>query len=165
MTGKVIRVLSHSEFEAEIDAEVGDIVKAGDIVAIITSIYQEEPDYVKYLNELERDEIRRFLPDISEGKKIARCIPLCRTDLQEPRSTPKIGDTVEKIDDNFLRQIHYANGEFRVPYLISLLNRCNDVGIVRSLVLRLMDLIPEEKDLLEIILAEIEYNRMKGVEL
>jgi len=163
--GKVVRVINHSEFEAEMDAEVGDVVKAGDIVAIVASIYQEEPDYVKYLNELEKEEIRMFMPDISEGKKIAKCISLCRMDLQEPRNTPKIGDIVEKVDDNFLRQMHYVNGEIRIPYLIPLLNKCNDVGIVRSLVLRLMDLIPEEKELLEIILAEIEYSRMRGVEL
>jgi hypothetical protein len=28
-----------------------------------------------------------------------------------------------------------------------------------------MDLVPEERELLEIILAEIEYNRMRSVEL
>jgi DNA-directed RNA polymerase subunit F len=163
--GKVLKVLSHSEFEAGIDAEVGDIVKAGDIVAIVSSIHQEEPEYIKYLSELEKEEIRRFLPDISEGKKIARCIALCKTNLSEARHAPKIGEEVERVEDGFLRQIHYANGELRMPYLIFLLQRCRDVGVTRSLILKLMDLIPEERDLLEIILAEIEYSRMRGVEL
>lgn len=167
MIGKVIRVLSHSEFEAEVeDVSVGDIVLCGDILAIVASVYQEEPEYAKYLGELDREEIRRFMPDISEGKKVARCISLCRINLDEPRTAPKIGDTLKPVSDEMLRNIHYSNGEFRIPYLIPLIERCKkDISLVRSLLMRLMEIIPEERDLLEIILAEIEYNRMKGVEL
>jgi hypothetical protein len=164
MAGRVVRVLSHSEFEAEIDTEVGEVVKAGDVIAIVISVYQEEIEYLKYLGELEKEEILRFLPDVSEGKKVAKCISLCRADLEEPRKAPKIGDVVEKIEDEALKQMHYTNGEFRAPYLVSLLGRC-DISIVKSFILRLMDLVPEERELLEIILAEIEYNRMRSVEL
>lgn len=167
MLGRVIRVISHSEFEAEVgDVSVGDIVLCGDILAIVASVYQEEPEYAKYLGELDREEIRRFMPDISEGKKVARCIALCKMDLGEPRTAPKIGDELKPVSDEMLRSIHYSNGEFRIPYLIPLMERCRrDISLIRSLLMRLMDVIPEERDLLEIILAEIEYNRMKGVEL
>ncbi|AEA46705.1 hypothetical protein [Archaeoglobus veneficus] len=163
--GRVVRVLSHAEFEAELDAEAGDVVRAGDIIAVVTSIHQEEPDYVKYLSDLEKEEIKKFLPDVAEGKKIAKCVVLCRADLSEARKSPKIGENVEKVDDIFLRELHFSSGEFRIPYLIPLLQKCKDVSIARSLLYRLMELIPEEKELLKIILAEIEYSMMRGVEL
>ena len=162
--GRVLRVLSHSEFEAELDADAGDIVKVGDIIAIVTSIHQEEPEYVKYLSDLEREEIRKFLPDVAEGKKIAKCVVLCREDLSEARKSPRIGEDVVKVNDTFLRELHFANGEFRIPYLIPLLQKCKDISIARSLLSRLMELIPEEKELLDIIMAEIEYSMMKNVE-
>jgi DNA-directed RNA polymerase subunit F len=167
MLGKVVRVLSHSEFEAEVeDVSVGDIVLCGDILAIIASIYQEEPEYAKYLSELDKEEIKSFIPDVSEEKKIARCISLCKINLEEPKTAPKVGEKLEAVDDEFLRNVHYANGEFRIPYLIPLMEKCKrDIGLVRSLLMRLMEIVPEERDLLEIILAEIEYTRMKGVEL
>ena len=167
MLGRVVRVLSHSEFEAEVeDVSVGEIVLCGDILAIVASVYQEEPEYAKYLGELDREDIRMFMPDISEGKKVARCISLCKINLDEPRTAPKIGEEIKPVSDELLREIHYSNGEFKIPYLIPLIDRCRrDVSLVRSLLLRLMDVIPEERELLEIILAEIEYSRMRGVEL
>ena len=166
MLGKVVRVLSHSEFEAEVeDVSVGDIVLCGDILAIVASIYQEEPEYAKYLGELDKEEIKSFIPDVSEGKKIARCISLCKINLEEPKTAPKVGEKLKPVDDEFLRKVHYANGEFRIPYLIPLMEKCKrDIGLVRSLLMKLMEIVPEERDLLEIILAEIEYTRMKGVE-
>ncbi len=167
MSGRVVRVISHSEFEAEVDEiSVGDLVICGDLLAIVSSVYQEEPEYAKYLGELDREDIRMFMPDISEGKKIARCLTLCRLDLSEPRTAPRIGEELKPVSDETLRSIHYSNGEFRIPYLIPLLDRCRkDMSLVRSLLMRLMDVIPEERELLEIILAEIEYSMMRGVEL
>ncbi len=167
MPGRVIRVISHSEFEVEVEEiSIGDLILCGDILAIVSSIHQEEPEYAKYLGELDREEIRKFMPDISEGKKVARCICLCRIDLNDIRSTPKIGEEIEIVSDELLRRIHYSNGEFRIPYLISFIERCKkDVDLIRLLLNRLMNVIPEERDLIEIILAEIEYTRMKGVEL
>ncbi|HIP58658.1 MAG TPA: hypothetical protein EYH00_05085 [Archaeoglobus profundus] len=167
IVGKVIRVLNYSEFEAEVEeVSVGDIVICGDILAMIVSIYQEEPEYTKYLGELDREELRSFIPDISEGKKIARCLSLCKINLEEPRTAPRIGDELKIVDDKFLREIHYANGELKIPYLITLLEKCKkDLNLIRSLLMRLMKIIPEEKELLEIILEGIEYTRMKGVEL
>ncbi len=167
MLGRVIRVISHSEFEAEVkDVSVGDLVLCGDILAIVASIHQEESEYAKYLGEMDREEIRRFMPDISEGRKVARCICLCKVNLEEPRTGPKIGEILTPVNDEKLRRIHFQDGEFKIPYLIQLMERCKrDYSLVRSLILRLMDVIPEERELLEIILAEIEYNRMRGVEL
>jgi DNA polymerase III delta prime subunit len=160
---KVLRVLNHMEFEAEIDADVGDMVKAGNIIAIITSIHQEEPDYVRYMGELEKEEMRKYLPDILKARRIARCLSLCTADLGEVRSTPRVGDEVIKVNDDEIRRIHY-NGELKIPYLIPILQKA-DISTVRALILKLMELIPEERDLLEIILSEIEYSRMRGVEL
>jgi len=167
MIGRVIKVISHSEFEAEVeDVSVGDIVMCGNILAIVASIHQEEPEYAKYLGELDREEIKSFIPDVAEGKKIARCISLCTLNLEEPRTAPRIGEVLKRVDDETLRNVHYSNGEFNIPYLIPLIDKCRrDPSLVRSLLLKLMEIIPEEKELLEIILAEIEYSRMRGVEM
>ncbi|HID43224.1 MAG TPA: hypothetical protein EYP30_05510 [Archaeoglobaceae archaeon] len=159
----VLRVLNHMEFEAEIDTDVGDIVKTGDVIALVTSIREEEPEYIRYMSDLEREEIRKYLPDIFRAKRVVRCVSLCTSDLKDVRKAPKVGDKVEKLEDDEIRKIHY-DGELRIPYLIPLLNK-TDISTVRSLILKIMELIPEERDLLEIILSEIEYNRMRGVEL
>jgi hypothetical protein len=160
---KVLRVLSHNEFEVEIDSSVGDIVKIGNIIAIVTSIHQEEPDYVRYMGELEKEEIKKYLPDIFKARRVVRCLSLCTSDLKDVRQAPKIGDKVEKVGDEEIRQIHY-DGELRIPYLIPVLQK-TDISTVKALILKLIELIPEESDLLEIILSEIEYSRMRGVEL
>jgi DNA-directed RNA polymerase subunit F len=159
----VLRVLNHIEFEAEIDTDIGDIVRTGDIIALVTSIREEEPDYVRYMSDLEREEIRKYLPDIFRARRVVRCISLCTSDLKDVRRAPKVGDRVEKLDDEEIRKLHY-DGEFRIPYLIPLMHK-TDISTVRTLVMKIMELIPEERDLLEIILSEIEYNRMRGVEL
>ncbi len=163
--GRVVRVISHNEFEAEMEVEAGDVVRVGELIAVVTSIYQEEPEYIKYLGNLEKEEMRTFLPDITEGKKIARCVVVCMNDLSEAKKSPRIGDEVVKVDDVFLRNLHFSGDEFRIPYLIPLLQKCKDVSIARILLSRLMEVIPEEKELISVILAEIEYSIMRGVEL
>lgn len=160
---KVLRVLSHTEFEAETDSDVGDILKTGDIVAMITSIRQEEPEYIRYMGEMEKEEIKNYMPDIFYPQRVARCLSLCTLSLGDVKSTPRVGDKVEVVDDHELREIHYQD-ELQIPYLIPLLQK-TDISTVRTLIIKLMDLIPEEKDLLEIILSEIEYSRMRGAEL
>ena len=168
MLGKVVRVLNHCEFEAEVNDEVsvGDIVTCGDLIAIVASIHQEESEYVKYLGDVDRETISKFIPDVADERRVARCIVLCRKNLEEPKSAPKIGEELRIVSDEELRKVHYSNGEFRIPYLIPLLDRCRkDLSLVRSLLLRLMDVVPEERELLEIILAEIEYSRMREMQL
>lgn len=161
---KVLKVLNHDEFEVEGNLAVGDLICCNEILAIITSIYQEESEHSEYIDRLETEDIKRFLPDLVEGKRIARCLALCNTNLDDIINLPEVGAKVDRVDDKDLRDLHLKNGELKIPYLIKLLKTSN-IDVARRLVLKLMDLIPEERDLLEIILAEIEYNRMKGVEL
>jgi len=168
---RVTKVLNHLEFEAEgtydDDFFVGDIIKAGNTAAIITSLSQEEPDYVRYMGELEKEEIERNMPDIVNPRKIAKCLSLCTMKRDEVKKTPRLGDKIEKLDDSTIRELHY-DGELHIPYLIPILRKKdNDISITitRGLVLKLIELIPEEKELLNVILSEIEYNRIKGVEL
>lgn len=160
---KVLRVLNHMEFEAEMDSDVGDMLKSGDIVAMVTSVHQEEPEYIRYMSDLEKEEIKNYMPDIFQPHRKARCLCLCTLNLEDVKSTPRVGDAVEQVDDEEIREIHYQD-ELRIPYIIPLLQK-TDISTVRALVLKLMELIPEEKDLLEIILSEIEYSRMRGAEL
>lgn len=160
---KVLRVLNHMEFEAEIDSDIGDILKTGNIVAMVTSVHQEEPEYIRYMGDLEKEEVKNYMPDIFQPQRVARCLSLCTVDLGDIKSTPRVGDTVETVADEEIRDIHYQD-ELKIPYLIPLLQK-TDISTVRALILKLMDLIPEEKDLLEIILSEIEYSRMRGAEL
>ncbi|RLI74592.1 hypothetical protein DRO97_05645, partial [Archaeoglobales archaeon] len=86
------------------------------------------------------------------------------TNLGDVVSLPEVGAKVDRIENENLRNLHLKDGGLKIPYLIKLLKTSN-IEVARRLVLRLMDLIPEERDLLEIILAEIEYNRMRGIEL
>jgi hypothetical protein len=115
------------------------------------------------MGNLEKEEVKKFLPDVFKARRIAKCLLLCTENLEDVTKIPKVGDKVEKVEDEELRQIHY-NGEFKIPYLIPLLEKV-EIPIIRALILKIMEIIPEEKDLLEIILAEIEYSRMRGVEL
>ncbi|MFO7966204.1 MAG: hypothetical protein R6U44_01215 [Archaeoglobaceae archaeon] len=160
---KVLRVLNHMEFEAEIDSDVGDILKTGDIVTMVTSIRQEEPDYIRYMGDMEKEEVKNYMPDIFQPQRVGRCLSLCTVDLEDIKSTPRVGDKLETVTDEEIRDIHYQD-EFRIPYLIPLLQK-TDISTVRALILKLIELVPEEKDLLEIILSEIEYSRMRGAEL
>ncbi len=163
--GRVVRVLNYDEFEVEMDVKIGDFVKVGDLIAVVYSIYEEEPEYIKYLGDIEKEELKKFAPDLIKERKIARCLILCKEDLEEARYPPRIGDKVEKISEFELRKLHFKGGELKIPYLINLIRKTRDVGLVRSIIVRLMRLIPEEYDLLEILLAEIEYSRMRGVSL
>lgn len=168
---RIMKVLNHLEFEAvgnnDDDFFVGDFIKAGDTVAIIASLSQEEPDYIRYMGELEKEEIEKNMPDIVNPRKIAKCLSLCTMRKEEVRKTPRLGDKLEKLGDTTIRELHY-DGELHIPYLIPILRKKdNDISItiIRALILKLIELIPEEKDLLNVILSEIEYSRIKGVEL
>ncbi len=163
-TMKIVKILSHDEFEVEGDLAVGDVVNCKGIMAIVVSIHQEGSEYSDYMHRMETEDIKKFLPDLVEGRRIAKCLALCTTNLDDAFTLPEIGTEVEKIDKDNLRNIHLKNGELRIPYLVKLLKRSN-IDVARNLVLKLIEVIPEEKDLLEIILAEIEYKRMKGLEL
>jgi len=161
---RILKILNHDEFEVEGDLAVGDLICCNEILAIVTSIYQEESEYSEYIDRLETEDIKRFLPDLVEGKRVARCLALCNTNLGDVVSLPEVGAKVDRIENENLRNLHLKDGGLKIPYLIKLLKTSN-IEVARRLVLRLMDLIPEERDLLEIILAEIEYNRMRGIEL
>lgn len=161
---KVLKILSHDEFEVEGNLAVGDVICCGEILAIVTSIYQEESEYSDYMDRMDVEEIKKFLPDLIEGKRIARCLALCTTSFDDVINLPEVGSRINKLGSEELREMHLKNGELKIPYLIKLLKTSN-IDVAKRLVLKLINLIPEERDLLEIILAEIEYNRMRGIEL
>ena len=137
----------------------------GDLVAIVSSVYEEEPEYLKYVERISREDLAKFAPDLASGRKVTRCIVLCKLNLDEVRKPPRIGESVRIMDDFEIRNMHFARGEFMIPYLIPLIRKTKNVELVRSVITKLMKLIPEELDLLEILLSEIEYSRMRGVSI
>ena len=138
---KVLKILSHDEFEVEGELAVGDLICCSDILAIVTSIYQEGSEYSEYIDRLESDDIKKFLPDLIEGKRVARCMALCTTSLDDVVSLPEVGIRVDRIENEKLRELHLKNGELKIPYLIKLLKTSN-IDVAKRLVLRLIDSIP-----------------------
>jgi len=152
--------MSHEEFEVEGELSVGDVIKAGEAFAIVLTHYHEESEFIRYAGQIEREKVEKFMPDLISGRRVARCMIL-RSD-----TAPRPGDEVRHVDDETLKKMHYMDGEFSMPYLIPLMKKCKDnLWVLRDYIKRLMEIVPEERDVLEIILAEIEYGMLRGVEI
>jgi len=160
---KILRIIAPREFEIEGDLKIGDFVECGDIIGIISYVYQEEPEILKYIGGLDKEEIGKFLPDISEARTLSRCYSLCTKELNEPLNSPKIGEKVRILNDDEIRKLHIRDGNIAIPYLPFLISK--NVDLAKRVVKKLISLFPEEKDVLEIILLEIEYNKLKRVEI
>ncbi len=156
---KILRLISDDELEVEGELKVGDVIKTAESLAIVLSLYHEDSEISKYLG-VEAEKIREFMPDLTDGKRIARCFVL------HCKNLPKPGEEVEVADDEELRRIHLIGGEFSVPYLIALMKKCKDrLWVVRDYLNRLMRAIPEERGVIEIIKAEVEYRMLKSMEM
>jgi len=160
---KIVKIISQDEFEVEGEFVLGDLIRSEDVLAVVISIYQEASEYSDYLGRLEVAEIKEFLPDLVEGRRVAKCLALSTVHLEDVFTLPRVGAEVSVVSKEELRDIHLKDGKLKIPYLVKLLR--SNIDVARRLILKLIEAIPEEKDLLEIILAEIEYNRMRGVEL
>ncbi|MBO8182270.1 MAG: hypothetical protein H0Z28_05685 [Archaeoglobus sp.] len=156
---KILRLLSDEEFEVEGDLRIGDVLKAANTLAIVISISHDESEIGRYLG-IETEKLVDFLPDLSEGRRVARCFIL------HCNEHPKPGEEVEIADDDELRGIHLASGEFSVPYLVSMMKKCRErLWVVRDYLERLANAIPEEKDVIGILKAEVEYRMLKDMEV
>ena len=160
---KVVRVNSPREFEVEGEISVGSFVLTDNIVGVSATIYHQEEELTKYLSKGDLDVLRSFLPDISEPKYVTKCYALMDTNLEEPKNLPKIGSEVKVLDNDSIKKIHIKNGELYVPYLPFLIKR--DIDVSRRVVTKLMELFPEYQNILEIILAEIEFRLIEEVDL
>ena len=160
---KVIKVNSLREFEVDGEISVGSFVLTDNIIGVSTTIYHQEEELTKYLSKGDMDMLRSFLPDISEPKYITRCYALMDTKLENPKNLPKIGSDVEILDDDSIKKIHIKNGELYIPYLPFLIKK--DIDVSRRVVTKLIELFPEYRDVLEIILAEIEFRLIEEVDL
>ena len=164
---RILKLLSEEEFEVEGDLGIGDVVKTiktaktdktADSLAIVISISHEESEISKYLG-IEADRLGDFMPDLSAGSRVARCFILyCN-------KHPKPGEEVELADDSELRKVHLLTGEFSIPYLVSMMKKCRErLWIVRDYLERLARAIPEERDVIEILKAEVEYRMLREME-
>jgi|Deesub1362A_J573_1020465.scaffolds.fasta_scaffold07305_3 hypothetical protein len=155
---RIVKLLSDEEFEVAGNLKIGDVVKAGKSVAMVISLHHEEPELSKYLG-IEAERLGDFLPDISVGERIARCFILHCVEH------PKPGEEVELVGEEELKRIHLSSGGFSIPYLISLMKKCRDrLWIVRNHLEKLTSIIPEERELIEILKAEIEYRMLRDME-
>jgi len=164
---KVVAVKGLREFDvddSEGRLEIGDFVRCGNLIGLVRGFRIEEPEFVSYLSKYDVEEIKKFMPDVVEVKKIAECIALCDTKLSEPLRTPEIGDEVEVLGDEEVRSLHMQGNGFSVPYLLQLVDRA-EIAVIRRLLERLTRVIPEEKELLDILMCEVEYAIMKKMQL
>lgn len=164
---KVVAVKGLREFDvddSEGKLEIGDFIRCGNIIGLVKGLRIDEPEFVSYLSKYDVEEIRKFMPDVVEMKKIAECIALCDTKLSEPVRTPEIGADVEVLSDEEVRDLHMQENGFSVPYLLQLVDRA-EITVIKRLLERLARLIPEEKELLDILMCEVEYAIMKKMQM
>jgi len=150
---RVIRV-SDKYIEVDGKLKVGEIVKAGNCLAVVVSVSGEIPEYLKYAGELNKKEIEMYMPDVLESRVTSKCYILgdCTCD---------IGDEVKLADDEDVRSYHMINGEFRIPYFYQMLKNC-DVDIAKSVTKRLKNVF-KDKEILNVLLKEIEYMIMNSI--
>ncbi len=160
---RVVRVSSAREFEAEGEIEIGTFVKVGNVISISSEVYQQEDEISRYLGKADVEKLRKFMPDLSEPKTFTKFYVLMNAEGSEPVRMVKIGDEVEVMSRDEIVRIHVQNGEIRVPYLPFLMRKDRDLA--KTAVSRLMDLIPDHRDLFEMILIEIEYSLLREVDV
>ncbi|AKG91698.1 hypothetical protein GAH_00977 [Geoglobus ahangari] len=160
---RVVRVNSRREFEVDGEVEIGTFVRVGDLVAVSAEVFQQEDEISKYLSKGDVERIRAFLPDLAEPNVFTRFVVLMDSRSRAPRTMPKVGDEVEIMDDAGVIEAHTSSGELSVPYLPYLMRR--DRELARIVVERLSSLLPEYRDVLDIVLAEIEYSLLREVDL
>ncbi len=152
---QVIRVMDRV-FEVDGKLRVGEIVKAGDCLAVVVSVSGEEPEYVKYAGELSRDEVEAYMPDIVENRVVSKCYVLRGVGES---FAPDVGDTVSSASDEDIRKYHTRGDEFRIPYFYQLLKI--DIDIAKSVLLRLKKVF-ENEEIIDVLLREIDYMLMYG---
>ncbi len=160
---KVIRVNSRREFEVEGEVEIGTFVRVGNLVAVSAEIFQQEDEISKYLSKGDVERLRSFLPDLGEPEFVTKFIVLMDTSSKPPRMMPRIGDDVAVMSNEEIARVHTAGGELSVPYLPYLIRR--DRELAKSVVEKLAALLPDYRDVLDIVLAEIEYSLLREVDL
>ena len=159
---RVVRVNSIREFEAEGEMEIGTFVKVGSVISISCGVYQQEDEISRYLGKADVEKIRKFMPDLAEPKTFTKFYALMDTGAVEPVKMVRIGEEVKLMDEEEIVKSHTVNGEIRLPYLPFLMKRDRDLA--RSAVRRLMNMIPSQKDIFEMILVEIEYSLLREVD-
>jgi len=160
---RVVRVNSVREFEAEGEMELGTFVIVGDVISISSQVYQQEDEISKYLGKADAEKIRKFMPDLSEPKIYTKFYALMSSDGSEPLRMVRIGDEVRVMDRAEIIEIHTSNDGVRIPYLPFLMRK--DRELARNIVKRLIELIPDHRDIFEMILIEIEYSLLREVDI
>ncbi len=153
---RVVRVLNSREFEVEGELNAGEFVKIGNRLAVVVEVYCEDPEILKYIGRFELDEIKEYLPDLAEPKNYARCFLI--TD-----GRVGIGEIVEKAGDEFIKRVHWKENDLYMPYMPELVSKYPKVAI--DVIKKLEDLFPEERDVLKIIKAGLEFSRIRRVDV
>ena len=153
---RVVRVLNSKEFEVEGELNIGEFVKVGDEIAVVVEVYCEDPEIVKYMSRFDIEEVKEFLPDLAEPKNYAKCFL-----LSEGRVS--VGEKVEMAEDERIREVHWKNGDLYMPYIPELVAKYPKVAI--DVIKKLESLFPEERDVLRIIKAGLEFSRIRRVDV
>ncbi len=151
------RVIRVSDRYLEVDGKlkIGEIVKAGNCLAVVVSVNGEVPEYLKYAGELNREEIERYMPDVLESRVTSKCFILGGDCISD------IGDEVRVADDEEIREYHLKDGELRIPYFYQMLKSC-DIDVAKSVMKRLKSIFKNE-EILDALLREIDYMIMNGM--
>jgi hypothetical protein len=95
-----------------------------------------------------------------ERGRIAKCITLFCDSPPSPGEDVSIANTEEIV------LLHTKEGDFSMPYLSLLIKKCRDrLWVVKRHLERLESILPEQKEIIEIIKSEIEYEMLRGVEI
>ena len=153
---RVVRVLNSREFEIEGEVRVGEFVRVGNDLAVVVEVYCEDPEILKYIGKFDLEEIKDFLPDLAEPKNYARCFLISDGRVG-------IGVSVEKASDEFVKKVHWKDGDLYMPYIPELVSKYPKVAI--EVIKKLEELFPNEKDVLRIIKAGLEFSRIRRVDV
>ncbi len=160
---RVVKVDSVREFEAEGEMEIGTFVRVGDIISLSSHVYQQEDEISRYLGKADIERIKEFMPDLTEAKTYTKFYALMSIDGSDPLRMVRIGEEIQVMDNDEIAEIHTLDNQIRIPYLTFLIKKDRDLA--RNVVRRLMSIVPDQKDILEMILIEIEYSLLREVDI
>jgi len=160
--GRVVEVRCHDEYicSAEASGIYGCFVRAGDTIGVVTDIFHPEPELVRYMGDISRNDALMYIPDTFESTPLAKILVVGDSSGYVSTSIPEIGEEVYMLSEDEIRRFHLSDGEFTMPYylrIVEKLDRQSALPLLMTLLKNLRNIFPEKKKFLDLLETNIEY--------